>query len=158
MSVNIPSGAFAGAGIASRDELRAGRPTIRGSIPSRSGSCFLLQSVQIASGIHTASYSNGAWRRPTTHHHLVPSWGRSSTVPYAVMAYTRTPLLRMVRSHGKIAVVQIKGGMGGSQFTAPISPFICISQRDVTHKKTVVIRLLDTPQLSAREPPEDFFF
>ena len=52
------------------------------------------------------------------HHHLVPGWGRSLTVPYAVMAYTRTPLLFMVRSHGKIAVIQIKGGMGGSEFTA----------------------------------------
>lgn len=27
--------------------------------------------------------------------------------------------LRMVRSHGNIAVIQIKGGMGGSQFTYP---------------------------------------
>ena len=63
----------------------------------------------------------------------------------------------MVRSHGKIAVIQIKGGMGGSELTAPpIPPFICISERDVTHKKTVVIRLLDTLQLSAREPPKVF--
>lgn len=95
--------------------------------------------------------------KATTHHHLVPSWDRSSTVPYAVMAYTRTPLLRMMRSHGKIAVIQIKGGMGQSIDCPPFLPLFVHRSR-TSHKKTVVIRLLDTPQLPAREPPKDFFF